>query len=297
MSFIEKQPRRWGDRKDGVWVRNASGLNVIMVNLFPKRTDNEVFLQQDIDVTELLKYIEAKNGPDAPFKTTIFHCFVTMIARVVNERPYLNRFIQGRRIYQRDEITIGFVAKRKFTDHSEEGLMIYTAKAGDTLSDVSRKIIGDVKALRSDNPSKNLVDTMDKFAKLPRPLLMLVIKTLRILDFWGKVPEAAKKGDSNFASVLVSNLGSIRCPSVYHHLNEYGTTSVVITIGAVHKKPLVMPDGSVEMRDVIDIGATLDERIGDGFYFARSLKMFQHICSHPELLDMPLEEDIGYGFV
>lgn len=297
MSFIEKQPRKWGDRRDGVWVKDAPGMNVVMANLFPKRTDSEVFLQQQIDVTQLLKFIEARNGPDAPFKTTMFHCFVDMVARVLNERPYLNRFVQGRRIYQRDEITISFVAKRCFSDQSEEALMQYRAKGEHTLADISKIIVGDVRQMRSDSQDHGINDIMDRLSKLPRPVLMAVIHVLRVLDFWGKVPKALREGDSNCASVLLSNLGSIQCPSVYHHLNNYGTTSVLITIGAIHKVPTVMEDGSVQMRDFVDIGATLDERIADGFYFARSLKLIKHICAHPELLDRPLQEESNYEYV
>ncbi len=297
MSFMEKQPRKRGDRRDGVWIKDAPGLNVVMANLYPKRTDCEVYLQQEVDITELLEYIEAKNGPDAPFKTTLFHCFVTMVARVINERPYLNRFVQGGRIYQRDEITISFVAKRRFADHSEEALMQYIPKGEHTVTDVSRKIIGDVHEMRTDSHAKGIDDTINQFAKLPRLLLMFAVRVVRWLDFWGRVPKALTAGDSNYATVLLSNLGSIKCPSVYHHLNNYGTTSVIITIGAIHKESTVMPDGSVQMRDFVDIGATLDERIADGFYFARSLKLIQHICAHPELLDRPLEEESEYEFI
>ncbi len=297
MSFVEKQPRKWGDRRDGVWIKDAPGLNVVMTNLYPNRTDCEVFLQQEIDITELLKYIEAKNRPDAPFKTTLFHCFVAMVARVINERPYLNRFVQGRRIYQRDEITISFVAKRRFADHSEEALMQYKAKGEDTLADISRQIVGEVHEMRGESHAKGIDDTINQFAKMPRPLLMLAIRIVRWLDFWGKVPKALSEGDSNCATVLMSNLGSIKCPSVYHHLNNYGTTSVLMTIGTIHKVPTIMPDGTVQNRDFVDIGATLDERIADGFYFARSLKLIQHICACPELLDRPLKESSEYEFV
>ena len=297
MSFIEKQPRKWGDRRDGVWVKDAPGLNVVMASLFPNRTDCEVFFQQEIDVTELVKFIDAKNGPDVPFKTTFFHCFVTMVARILNERPYLNRFIQGRRVYQRDQISISFIAKRRFTDHSEEAMLQYIAKGSDTLADVSRFVVGEVHEMRGEKHATGINDIIDKFAKLPRPLLILLIRTLRYLDFWGRVPKALSHGDSNYASVLLSNLGSIKCPSVYHHLNNYGTTSVMITIGTITKKPVLMPDGTVQIRDMVDIGATLDERIADGFYFARSMKLIQHICAHPELLDRPLEEDSEYEFV
>ena len=296
MSFIEKQPRKRHDRRDGILVKNIPSLNVILANLFPRRTDCEVYLHQEIDVTELLCYIDQKNSPDAPYKTTLFHCFVTMVARVCNERPFLNRFVQGGRIYQRDEILVSFVAKRRFADHSEEALMQYRAQAEHTLADVSRQIVGDVKEMRTQDHAEGLDDILDKLAAMPRMVLWLFMKTLRLLDFWGKVPKALTDGDSNYSTVLLSNLGSIKCPSVYHHLNNYGTNSVMITIGALHKDFVRDENGELTQRDFVDIGATLDERIGDGFYFARSLKLIQHICSHPELLDRPLGEDSGYDY-
>lgn len=296
MSFLEKRPRKWGDRRDGHWVKDAPGINVVMACLYPKRADSEVYLNLEVDITDLLRFIEAKNGPDAEYKTTLFHCVVLMVARALNERPKLNRFVQGGRTYERDEITISFVAKRRFTDHSEEALMVYKAKGTDTLADVSRKIVGEVHEMREQSHATGLDDILDKFGRLPRLLLLLIVRIVRWLDFWGKVPKVFTEGDPNYTSVLISNLGSIKCPAVYHHLNNYGTNSVLLTVGAMHKTPTVMPDGSIQVRDFVDIGATLDERIGDGFYFARSLKLIQHICAHPELLDRPLEEDSGYDY-
>jgi hypothetical protein len=296
MPFIEKRPRKWGDRRDGHWVKDAPGLNVVMTCLMPKRTEAEVYLNQQVDITELLRYLEEKNAGRTEDKTTLFHCFVTMFARVVNERPLLNRFIQGARIYERDEITLSFIAKRRFTDHSEESLMVFTPKGTDNLDSVSRHIIGDVHEMRKQTSAQGIDDILDKFAALPRPLLMFAVRVVRWLDFWGKVPKALTQGDTNYTTVLLSNLGSIKCPSVYHHLNNYGTNSIMITIGTMHKDLVVMPDGTTQVRDFVDIGATLDERIADGFYFARSLKLVHHICANPALLDLPLEEDSGYDY-
>lgn len=296
MSFIEKKPRKWGDRRDGVWVKNMPGLNTIMAHLFPNRTDREVFLQQEIDITDLLKYIEAKNGPDAEFKMTLFHCIVTMIARVINERPYMNRFIQGGRIYERDEITLSFVAKRRFAEHSEESLMVLKAHADDTVDTIGKRIVGDVTKMRKENKSLGIDKVMDNFAKIPRPLLIIVIRIIRILDFWGINPKALTEGDPNYTTVLLSNLGSIKVPSVYHHLNNYGTNSIMITIGTITRRPVLHEDGTIEMRDFVDMGATLDESISDGFYMGRSLKLVQYISAHPELLDRPLQEDSGYDY-
>lgn len=294
---MKQKKRRWGDRADGTFVRDTPGLQTVMAHLMPNRTDCEVYLNDQIDATELVRYLEKKNESHPEYKTTIFHCAITGLARMVRERPLMNRFIQGRRIYQRNEISLSFVCKRRFTDHAEEALMFLVPKDTDTLDDISRKIVGDVAETRKSEHSTGGVDSLlDGFAKIPRPILMLIIRIIRWMDFWGVNPKFLTEGDPNYSTILCSNLGSIRCPSVYHHLNNYGTNSIMITLGTLHKEEVLMEDGHKEIRDMIDIGATLDERIADGFYFARSLKLIKHIFANPELLDKPLSEPSGFTY-
>lgn len=294
---MAKRKRRWGDRRDGRWVRDVTGLQCVMANLMPNRTDSEVCLSDKFDVTELVKYLDAKNASHPEYKTTLFHCILVAVARMVRERPFLNRFIQGRRTYERDEITLSFVAKRRFADGADEALMVLNAKDEDTLDTVSRRIVGDVRETRKSEHSTGGIDgAVDAFAKIPRLLLMFAIRVIRWLDFWGLVPRALTDGDPNYTTVLLSNLGSIKCPAVYHHLNNYGTNSIMVTIGKLHKEEIIMEDGSKQVRDVVDFCATLDERIADGFYFARSLKLIRHIFAHPEMLDQPIGEPSGFEY-
>ncbi|MBR2843903.1 MAG: 2-oxo acid dehydrogenase subunit E2 [Solobacterium sp.] len=290
--------RRFGDRKDGALVRDGHGLQMIMSLLMPNRADNEVFLHETIDATELVRYLEEKNSGDIDYKTTIFHCVITALARMVRERPIMNRFIQGGRIYQRYDISLSFVAKKRFTDGADEALMVLVPKDTDTINEISRKIVGDVKESRKTEgvTAGSIDELMAKLAKLPRLLLMFIVWTVRVLDYWGINPDFLTDGDPNYTTILVSNLGSIKCPSVYHHLNNYGTNSIMVTIGTLHKEEILMDDGHKEIRDVVDIGATLDERIGDGFYFAKSLKLIKHIFAHPELLEQPLNEESGFDY-
>lgn len=293
----KKRKRKWGDRKDARWVRDVPGLQSIMAHLMYNRTDCEVYLQDTIDVTELMAYLEQKNAQHPEYKTTLFHCFVAVLARMVQERPLMNRYIQGRRTYERYDVSLAFVCKRRFTDHAEESLMFLVPKDTDTIEEISKKIIGDVKETRKSEHSTGGVDAiLDALAKLPRPLLMFVIYLIRLMDFWGISPDFLTDGDPNYSSVFFSNLGSIKCPSVYHHLNNYGTNSIMITIGTMRKEQKLMEDGTTQVRTVVDIGATLDERIADGFYFARSLKLVKHICAHPELLEKPLNEPSGFDY-
>lgn len=295
--MAEKYKRKWGDRKDARWVKDVPGLQTIMAYLMPNRTDCEVCLQDKFDVTELLKYIDEKNAEHPEYKTTLFHCLIVSLARMVNERPLMNRFIQGFRMYERHEISISFVCKRRFEDHAEEALMFFVPKMTDTLDEVSKKIVGEIHETRKSEKATGGVDELlDTFAKFPRFFLIAFVKLIRILDFWGINPDAITAGDPNYSTILCSNLGSIKCPSVYHHLNNYGTNSIMVTIGTIHKEQVVMDDGSVQIRDMVDFSATLDERIGDGFYFARSLKLVKHICANPSLLDKPIGEHSGYEY-
>ncbi|MBQ4167625.1 MAG: 2-oxo acid dehydrogenase subunit E2 [Clostridia bacterium] len=291
-----KRKRKWGDRRDGRRVK-APGLQTVMCHLMPNRTDCEVYLNDKLDVTELLKFIEKKNAEHPEYKTTVFHCAVMALARMVKERPLMNRFIQGRRMYERNEISVAFVVKRRFADGADESLMFFVPKDEDTLDPISRKIVGDVRETRKSETSTGGVDALiDSFAKIPRIILMAAIRIIRWLDFWGINPKALTDGDPNYSTLFCSNLGSIKAPSVYHHLNNYGTNSMMITFGTVHKEEMLMEDGHKEIRDVLDFGATLDERIADGFYFSRSFRLIRHIFANPELLDKPLGENSGFEY-
>lgn len=293
---INGYKRKWGDRRDGRRIK-VTGLQTIMASLWPKRTDCEVYLHDSIDVTELMQFVADKNAQHPDLKTTFFHCVIAATAKMVNERPLMNRFIQGRRTYERYEISVAFVAKLAFDDHAEEALLFFVPKAEDTVDSVSQMVVDKVKKVRSQGDKKAGVDELlDKVAAFPRPIVMLICKIVRWLDFWGKNPSALTEGDPNYSTIFLSNLGSIKCPAVYHHLNNYGTNSMMITIGEIYDEERLMPDGSKAIRKMCDIGATLDERIGDGFYFARSLKLVQYLCDNPALLDRPIGEPSGFDY-
>ena len=82
--------------------------------------------------------------------------------------------------------------------------------------------------------------------------------------------------------------------AAYHHLNNYGTNSLVVTIGKIHKEQVTDENGNVRIRDVVALGATA-ERIADGFYFAKSLRLLEQILAQPQSLEEPVKMDIDQG--
>ncbi|MCI5536390.1 MAG: 2-oxo acid dehydrogenase subunit E2 [Clostridiales bacterium] len=283
--------KKRGDRKDGRWIRDIDGFHFIMPYLMPNRCDSEVYIEELIDVTEMVKYIEAHNSVNKEFRLTPFHVITAAVGKIIYHRPYLNRFVAGRRLYQRNKITLAFVVKRRFNDEAEESLLVTEIKEDTTLEQISRRIAGDAQTIRKEG-GNDINDLLDKLSKLPRWLMRLAMCVFRFLDFHGWMPESICRGDSNYASVLLSNLGSIKCNVVYHHLNNYGTNSIVITIGRIHKELMADDDGNTSVRDVVAIGATADERIADGFYFARSIRMLEEILRDPQQLENKMKSEI-----
>lgn len=284
--------KKRGDRKDGRLIRNIDGFHFIMPYLMPNRCDAEVYIEELIDVTELVKYIDEENQRQREYKLTPFHVITAAVGKIVYHRPYLNRFIAGRRLYQRNKITLAFVVKRKFNDEAEESLMVTEIKGDTTLEHISSRIAGGSEAIRKEG-GNDINDLLNKLSKLPRCVMRFAMCIFRFLDFHGWMPESICKGDSNYATVLLSNLGSIKCNAVYHHLNNYGTNSIVITIGKIHKEQVVNQDGTTSVRDVVAIGATADERIADGFYFARSIRMLEKVLKNPKQLENEIRTEIA----
>ena len=252
----------------------------------PKRTEAEVSMTEQFDVTDLVKYMAERNEKEGT-NLKIFHAICTAVARTVYHRPKLNYFISGRTYYERPDITLSFVVKQKFEDEADETLMFLKVDPDMNLDSISKLIIGDVTKVRKEK-TNDLDKLMELVGSLPRPFLEAFFGTLKVLEYHGIMPKALTAGDPNYSSVLLSNLGSIKSESCYHHLSNYGTCSVMITIGTLHKEQKLMGDGSWQERDVINCTFTIDERLADGFYYAKSLRIAKYVLEHPDSIQEPI---------
>ena len=278
------------ERLDGVQITDLDGFHAIVPYVMPKRTEAEVCSTETFDVTELCAYLKRRNETEGT-NLKLFHAFCTAVARTIYHRPKMNIFISGKRFWQRKDITLSFVAKKKFEDSSEEALMFIKVTPDMTIDAISRMIIGDVQSVRSGG-TNDVGDNLDFFAKLPRFVLEIVFFVLHRLEYHGIMPASLMSGDPNYSTVLLSNLGSIGAGAPYHHLSNYGTCSIMITIGTMHREKKIMPDGTEEERILLDATFTIDERIADGFYFAKSLRIARYLLEHPSAMEETIETPV-----
>lgn len=274
-------------RVDGVRIRELDGFHSIVPYLMPKRTEAEVSSRETFDVTDLCRYMKERNTAEGT-NLKLFHAFCTALARTIYNRPQMNIFIAGKHFWQRKEILLSFVVKQKFDDVSEESLMCLKVTPDMTLDSVSRLILGEVDKVRK-NSSNDIGQLLNFLGKLPRFMLCIAFGFVRFLEYFGWTPASLMKGDPNYSTALISNLGSIGAGAPYHHLSNYGTCSIMITIGTLRKEFEELADGIRRERDKLDVTFTLDERIADGFYFAKSLRITRFLLEHPDYLTQTIE--------
>lgn len=290
---MEKQKRRLGDRRDGRLMRDLDSLHFITAIIYPNRCDNEAYIGEKIDLTHINAYLEKKNADQTDFPYTMFHVIVAALIKTITLRPKLNRFIVNRNFYQRNEVSAAFVVKKKFSDTAAEALAFVHATEESTLDTLHSDLFQQITACRSDRPDSS-TDSMDMLNRLPRFVGKAAVRILCWLDRHGLVPASMVETDPYYASVVLSNVGSIKLKSGYHHLTNWGTCSLFCLIGEKKLSPVFQPDGSYEMHETLELGITIDERLADGYYYAKSIKLLKYLLQHPELLEKNANEEITY---
>lgn len=292
---MKDQKRKRGDRKDGYLVKESDPLHAIAPYFLPNRADNEAVLSEIVDMTHVIEYIGKKNADNPEFKYTFFHFIVAAIAKTMTLRPHMNRFYAGHRLYDRKELSFSFVVKKQFTDSGDE--VLATVKI-DRESDVSpleqvyNKVKKIVFSVRKTDKTDSTTDKMNFLLKMPRPVLRFAMGILRWLEYHGHYPDALMCDDPYYSSVFLSNLGSIKMSADYHHLANWGTNSIFVIVGEKKPMPFYQEDGSVMVRDALQLGITIDERIADGFYFAKSIKILRRLFENPEWIERPIYEEL-----
>ena len=296
--------RRFGDRRDGKLIRDLDSLHFLTGVIYPNRCDNEAYISETIDLSAVNEYLAKKNalnqeriakGEAADYKYNLFQLIVTTFLRTIRLRDKMNRFIVNGNFYQRNEVTASFVVKKIFADEGGEALAFIRAKDDDNLDTIHQKIYKQVSTRRkADDHSDSTLNSMDIVTAMPRFISKTVIRFVMWLDKHGWVPKAFIASDPYYSSLVISNLGSIKMDSGYHHLTNWGTCSMILLIGEIKNRPFFKDDGTYEMKPSVELGLTIDERLADGYYYSKTLKLIRHLLAHPELLDEPLSKDVEY---
>lgn len=287
--------RKMGDRCDAVWLKDIPSMNRIMPCIMPNRADNEAHISFDLDYRPLEAYLEKKNQGRTEDKFTFFHVISCAVGKAFVLRPRMNRFVCNRRLYQRNDVSIAFTVKKRFSDKAEEALANFKFDPKDTMDSYHEKIMHVIHDTKREDMADTSTGAMDIVSKLPQWAINTIASIVLWLDKHGWAPQSLIGSDPNHAAIFLANLGSIGLECGYHHLVNWGTNSCFIVIGKKYLKMEYLEDGTPDLHEVIPIGITLDERIADGYYYSGTVALVKELLRNPELLDMPADTPVEYA--
>jgi hypothetical protein len=266
-------------------------MHFIMPFMFPDRCDNQAYFTFQIDLTHLNEFIRKKNADDPDYKYNLFQCIVTAALKIITLRSKLSIFIKDRKMFKRNEVSAAFTVKQEFMDDGGEVLAFIHSKPEWNIDDVHNELRRQLLKLKNKSYVDESTGFMDKFNKLPKFISRPVLHFVCWLEKHNLVPPALVETDPYHSSIVLANLGSIGLPDGYHHLTNWGTTSMFLVIGKAGMMPF-FENGKTVFKEGVRLGFTIDERIADGYYFSKSIRMLQLFLEEPELLDQPLNEKL-----
>ena len=284
-------PKKKRDRRK---VKSLPPMSVIVPFIMKQRNGSSNLMSDTININKLEKYIRDRQSEDGMKNLSMMHVLIAAYCRTVSQRPAINRFIRGQRVFTRRSIEISLTIKKEMTMESPDTVVKVVLDPEATLRDVYDQLNGKITEYR-DNPGGDFDNTAGALSHIPAIFLRGVIGFIRSLDYFGLMPRFLQRVSPFHCSMFITSMGSLGIPAIYHHLYDFGTCPVFIAFGAKRRRYEVNPDGTVYKYRYMDIKLTVDERICDGFYYASAFKLFKSILNDPYQLDLPPEtviEDI-----
>ena len=272
----------FGHRSDGKKIKKLTPIFKIMPCVMLDRADSQVYFKQDIALKHLDEYIDRK--AEEGIRLSYMNIIYAAIVRIIGERPRLNRFAMNGALYQRNKIYVSLVIKKSLTDDGVETPLKLKFNGDENILEIKEKLDATIeknKDVEAANKTDKLVSIL---SAIPSGLIRAIVKFLMFLDKHGIMPKKIIEASPFHTSVFLTNVGSLGIDSIYHHIYNFGTTSMFFSMGK-KKKSYIYEDEEFKEEKCITLAFVGDERICDGYYYASSFKLLSKYLKKPELLE------------
>ena len=283
---MNRNKRRFGDRKDGRLLRSLPAFNKFIPYIMPARNDRTNHYEESFEVSSVDRMLR-RLRVDGYKGIGILHFLIAGYIRGLSMLPGMNRFVVGRRVYARNNIEVVMTVKRSLAVDATETTIKVEFEPTDTIIDVYRKMTEKIDEIKTSEDTNNTEDVADALCRAPRFLLRFAVAVIRMLDYFGWLPESLTSASPFHGSMIITDLGSLRIGPVFHHIYNFGTLPVFVAFGAKRHSYELDRHGEMVDRKYIDCKFVMDEGTVDGHYYAQFLQAFRYMFLHPELLEAP----------
>lgn len=282
--------RRFGDRSDGRRLRNISAMIKVMPYIMEKRSDACNTYADSFDVSSVDEMVRAKVR-SGKTNFSLLHIILAAYVRTVSQRPAINRFVSGQKIYARNKILVNMAVKREMAIDAPDTMIKVEFDPHDTLDDIYEKFNNTVETALSQSVDENAFDSVNKLLTfIPGLLMRFTVHALNWLDYWGKLPKSLLHVSPFHGSMIITSMGSLGIKPIYHHIYDFGNLPIFLAYGTKKTVIGVDKDGKITKKKYVDLKAVTDERICDGYYYASAFKLMKKYVENPSLLETPPEK-------
>ncbi len=279
-----KYKKRLGDRYDGRRIRSLDPFYKIIPYVMQSRTDAQNLYEDKLDINNIEEYLKEKRRIGIR-NIGLLHLLIAAMVRTISQKPGLNRFVAGQKIYARSDILVSLAIKKKMDEITTETVIKLKFSPDFTIFDVADII----NAAILENKKVETKNDADKTAKLVMACPGFIVKFLvwffKKLDYFGLMPKIINRVSPMHTTMFITDLGSLGIQSIYHHIYEFGTTSIFVAFGSKYTEKIIDNDNNIIEKRCVNIKIVTDERIVDGFYYASAFKIFKRLLQHPERLE------------
>ena len=278
--------KKIGDRRDGRRLKTLHPMSYVSPYIMKARSDAQNHFEDVIDITNIEHYLDKKRR-EGYTDMTLLHVILAAYVRVIAERPGLNRFIAGQRIFARHNLECVMTIKKELSLESPDTCIKVEFDPRDNIYNVYKKF--QKTAAEAVNETTDFDNTAKTLIKLPGLLLRGAVAFLRFLDYIGLLPKALLNVSPFHGSMIITSMGSLGIPAIYHHLYDFGNLPIFVSYGSIFSADAIKRDGTRERHHFVTLKVVTDERICDGYYYASAFKRLKRYLHHPEILDETLE--------
>lgn len=280
---LDKKAFKKKFKKEGRRVRGIPPISGVSPYIMVERNDAQNFIRDTLRTDRIDKYIKEKQRQGMTH-FSIMHYLMASYIRAVSQRPAINRFIRGQKVYTRDHIEICLTIKKEMTLEAPDTVIKAFFTPDATAEDVYYELNRIVEEYRND-PGGSFDNAAKIVNYIPGVFKKFVIWFLKLLDYFGGLPRSLTKLSPFHGSFFITSMGSLGIPPIYHHLYNFGNVPIFLSFGAKYRQNKINDEGNVERHSYVDFTVVMDERICDGFYFASALKLMKGIAKNPWILD------------
>ena len=277
--------RRSGAR----YLKTLNPYDKILSHVMTRRSDAQVFFTDDIDCKHLDEYLaeKAKDGIDMSYLDIIN----AAVVRIYALRPALNRFIMNSRVFANNDIKVSMAVKKALRDDATSTTIKLTFTGHENIFDVHgmfREEINKNKGAETENSTDRLMTTL---TNAPHILIKIMVWLIKLADRWNMLPKGIIDASPFHGSVFVTYLKSLGIKGIYHHIYDFGTIGLFIGIGKEKRAPVIDREtGEVRAGKLLELMVVADERMCDGLYHAKSMRLLHKLVENPKLLEERVEK-------